>query len=82
MTELPAVAPEGLLVPSSAKLGEALSRATTLAELMDFDAMMSVLEEAATRFKIAIDEAIRVAVFHLEGKRKLGLDLAQWHAHG
>ena len=50
--------------------------------MADFDKMMSVLEEAGKRFKLLIDEAIRIAAFHLSGKRKLGIALLQHRAHG
>lgn len=71
-----------LVMPSSAQLTVALAQATTLAQLTDFDAMMSVLEEAGKQFQIAIGEAIHFAACHLQGKRKLGLALMQLVGHG
>ena len=71
-----------LMVPSSAALQEALDRSTTIEQLADFDRMMSVLDEAGKRFKLLVDEAIRVATFQLNGKRKLGLALMEHVGHG
>jgi hypothetical protein len=71
-----------LVVPSTTDLETALAKATTREELVAFDSMMSVLEEAGRQFDIAIDEAIRIAAFHLTGKRKLGLALLHRTNHG
>lgn len=71
-----------MTVPSTAQLEAALASATTPEQLASFDSIMTVLEEAGRQFEIVIDEAIRIATFHLKGKRKLGLALLQHVKHG
>lgn len=74
--------PGRFVVPSRGDLEAALAKASTVEELIDFDSMMSLLDEAARRFGIAIDEAIGIATCHLQGKRRLGLALMHHVKHG
>jgi hypothetical protein len=77
LVPLPAATERQLVIPSSQHLEDALARAESVDELLDFDNLLALLEEAGRRFDVAIEEAIRVAAYHLRAKRKLGLALTQ-----
>jgi hypothetical protein len=71
-----------LVVPSSDELELALSQANTLEELVHFEKMVAVMKAAGEQFRLAIDEAIRIASFDLVTRRKIGSVLLQVDRRG